>query len=91
MPMATASVLANTRKRARQNYAPKYWQQPVQKSKTHLHNNAQELLEIIISKFLDLSVVNEIRFASFHFDSREYLDVYVGLYGPLLYLPFRTS
>ena len=33
-------------------YPPIYWQQPVEKNKTHLRNNAQALLEIMLSTLL---------------------------------------
>ena len=33
-------------------YPPKNWQQPVEKNKTHLRNNAQALLEIMLSTLL---------------------------------------
>ena len=40
---------------------PMYWQQPAQKNKTHLRNNAQALLEIMLSTLLVCYSFSKIR------------------------------
>ena len=42
-------------------YPPIYWQQPVEKNKTHLRNNAQALLEIMLSTLLVCYSFSKIR------------------------------